>query len=74
MQTNQASKQLTNLTNLPQLVRPNHACSLLSISKTTLYRLINNDKLQLVKIGERASAIPSQSIEHYLKSINAISL
>ena len=66
--------QLKNLANLPQLVRPKQACVLLSISKATLYRLINADKLQLVKIGERASAIPSESIENYLRSINAISL
>lgn len=66
--------QLKNLANLPQLIRPKQACVLLSISKPTLYRLINADKLQLVKIGERASAIPSESIENYLRSINAISL
>lgn len=66
--------QIKNLANLPQLVRPNHACKILSVSHSTLYRLINADKLQLVKIGERASAIPSESIENYLRSINAISL
>lgn len=74
MQRNQISNQLANLANLPQLVRPKQACSLLSISKSSLYRLINAEKLQLVKIGERASAIPSESIENYLRSINAISI
>lgn len=72
MQKNQ-NLQLKNLANLPQLVRPKQACVLLSISKSSLYRLINADKLQIVKIGDRASAIPSESIENYLRSINAIS-
>jgi len=66
--------QLNDLANLPQLVRPKQTCFVLSISKATLYRLIQADKLRLVKIGERASAIPKESIENYLKSINAISL
>lgn len=74
MQRDQISNQLKNLANLPQLVRPKQACTLLSISKSSLYRLINDDKLQLVKISERASAVPLESIENYLRSINAISL
>lgn len=73
MQTTQ-NLQLKNLANLPQLVRPKQACIILSISHSTLYKLIKEEKLQLVKIGERASAIPSESIENYLRSINAISL
>jgi excisionase family DNA binding protein len=64
---------LESLTNTPYL-RLNKACELLSISKTTLYRLIDADKLQLVKIGERASAITTDSIVKHLKTINAISL
>lgn len=74
MQTNQTSKHFTNLSNLPPLVRPKQVCSLLSISKTTLYKLINKGNLKLVKINERASAIPSESIEKYLKQINAVGL
>ena len=66
------SNQITNLSNLPQLVKPKQVCVLLSISKSTLYRFISADKLKLVKIGERASAVPSESIEGYLRSINAI--
>lgn len=72
MQHIQVSNQLANLASLPQLVRPKQACGLLSISKSSLYRLVNADKLRLVKISERASAIPIESIENYLKSINAI--
>ena len=66
------NNQLANLANTPRLFRPKQACTVLAISKSTLYRLINTNKLQLVKIGERASAIPSESIANYLKSINAI--
>ena len=66
------SNQIANLSNLPQLVKPKQVCVLLSISKSTLYRLISADKLKLVKISERASAVPSESIEGYLRSINAI--
>ena len=72
MQPIQISSQNSSLTSLPQLVKPKQVCVLLSISKSTLYRLITADKLKLVKISERASAIPSESIVSYLRSINAI--
>lgn len=72
MQNIHTSNQNSNLANLPQLVKPKQVCVLLSISKSTLYRLISANKLKLVKISDRASAIPSESIEGYLRSINAI--
>jgi excisionase family DNA binding protein len=52
----------TNTCSNPIAYRPNEAARLLSISRSTLYRFVTQGHLQLVKIGERSSAIPRESI------------
>ncbi|WP_232469793.1 helix-turn-helix transcriptional regulator [Burkholderia pseudomallei] len=43
----------------------------LSISKTTVYRLVGAGKLRLVKIGTRSSYITAESVDAFLAEINA---
>lgn len=46
----------------PAVRRPNDTAYLLGISRSTLYRLVTQGELQLVKISERSSAITRESI------------
>lgn len=46
----------------PPVRRPNDTAYLLGISRSTLYRLVKQGELQLVKLGERSSAITRESI------------
>ncbi len=43
----------------------------LSISKTTVYRLVGAGKLRLVKIGTRSSYITTESVDAFLAEIKA---
>lgn len=43
----------------------------LSISKTTVYRLVGAGKLRLVKIGTRPSYITAESVDAFLAEITA---
>ncbi|KFL51447.1 hypothetical protein JM78_23785 [Burkholderia pyrrocinia] len=43
----------------------------LSISKTTVYRLVGAGKLRLVKIGTRSSYITAESVDAFLAEIKA---
>lgn len=39
------------------LPRPNRACEILGISRSTLHRLVRAGELELIKLGPRASAV-----------------
>ncbi|KVE89130.1 transcriptional regulator [Burkholderia cepacia] len=43
----------------------------LSISKTTVYRLVGAGKLRLVKIGMHSSFITAESVDAFLAEIDA---
>lgn len=45
---------------------------MLSISRATVYRLVNDGKLKLVKIGTSASGITAESLEQHLRRIGAV--
>jgi excisionase family DNA binding protein len=47
----------------PKIYRINAATTKLSVSRSTIYRLVKSGKLTLVKIGERASGITADSID-----------
>ncbi|NDG50640.1 MAG: DNA-binding protein [Rhodospirillales bacterium] len=46
-------------------VRPTEACRLIGIGKTTLYELVADKKIRLVKIG-RASVIPLEDLRRLI--------
>ena len=48
--------------------RINRACELLGVSRATTYRLVRDKKLQLVKVGKRASGITAESLEKHLSA------
>ena len=52
---------------LPAVYRINRAGALLGVSRATTYRLVKDKKLELVKVGERASAMAAESLENHLK-------
>jgi excisionase family DNA binding protein len=49
-------------TTTPKLYRIHAVMDQLSISRTTVYRLVNQGKLKLVKIGTRSSGITADSL------------
>lgn len=51
-----------NQTPTPKLYRINAVMQQLGISRTTVYRLVNQGKLKLVKIGVRSSGITAESL------------
>ncbi|WP_175924932.1 helix-turn-helix transcriptional regulator [Burkholderia cepacia] len=46
-----------------KLYRIKAVMDMTSISRTTVYRLVDKGKLKLVKIGERSSGIAAESVE-----------
>ncbi|MBD9406225.1 helix-turn-helix transcriptional regulator [Acidovorax sp. 22279] len=46
----------------------NRAAEKLDVSRSTIYRLVNDKHLTLVKVGKRASRITAKSIHDYLAS------
>lgn len=53
----------TVTTPTPKLYRIQAVMQQLSVSRATVYRLVNNGKLKLVKIGERSSGITAESVD-----------
>jgi excisionase family DNA binding protein len=47
----------------PLTYRINVAMAKLGVSRTTIYRMVNDGKLQLIKISKRASGITADSLE-----------
>ncbi|RBB41100.1 transcriptional regulator [Burkholderia reimsis] len=46
-----------------KLYRIKAVMDMTSVSRTTVYRLVDKGKLKLVKIGERSSGITAESVE-----------
>ncbi|MDA8447170.1 helix-turn-helix transcriptional regulator [Paracidovorax valerianellae] len=60
------------------LTEPSHsvyriarACQKLDVSRSTVYRLVKDKKLVLVKLGERASGITVTSMNRYIQQLEA---
>ncbi|MDY7802785.1 helix-turn-helix domain-containing protein [Burkholderia stagnalis] len=53
-----------------RLYRVAEVMKLLSVSRSTVYRLVRDGKLTLVKIGERSSGITSASLDAFLSRPN----
>jgi len=58
---------------MPALLTIADFCRLYGISRSTAYRLINNQNINLVKIG-RASRIKREDAEAWLASLEPVSL
>jgi len=52
----------------PLAYQINRAAEKLDVSRSTIYRLVKDRHLKLVKVGKRASRITAQSIHEYLES------
>ncbi|RQT43151.1 DNA-binding protein [Burkholderia cepacia] len=52
-----------------KLYKVRYVMSLLSISKTTVYRLVDAGKLCLVKLGTRSSYITAESVDALLEQL-----
>ena len=63
-QINTAGRQMID--SPPLVYRINRACSKLGVSRSTIYRLVRQKKLDMVKISERASGITAESIGRHL--------
>lgn len=59
---------MTTLTEPNRTYRINRVCELLGVSRATAYRLVRDKKLQLVKVGKRASGLTADSIEKHLNA------
>ena len=46
----------------PRAFRLADACRLLSVSRSTLYRLVSDEKIKIVKLG-KCSRVPASEIE-----------
>ena len=46
----------------PRAFRISDACQLLSVSRSTLYRLVSDEKIKIVKLG-KCSRVPTSEIE-----------
>lgn len=53
---------------MSQLIPLDQACSLASISRSTLYRLIKSGRIRVVRIG-RAVRIPLSELEHFVSDL-----
>jgi excisionase family DNA binding protein len=53
-----------------RIYRINAAAALLSVSRTTIYRMVKAGHLDLVKISVRASGITAKSIDARLQGID----
>ncbi|WP_353192153.1 helix-turn-helix domain-containing protein [Pandoraea pnomenusa] len=51
----------------PKLYRVKAAMQQLGVSKATIYRLVADGRLTLVKIGKHASGITAESIEQLVR-------
>lgn len=61
---------MTTNTQAPRLLVPiNEAVYLLATSRSSLYRLVKQGHLQLVKLGARRSAITRESILSFAESL-----
>jgi excisionase family DNA binding protein len=40
---------------------------LLGLSQSTIYRIVDEGRLKLVKVGKRASAVPADSLRAYMQ-------
>jgi excisionase family DNA binding protein len=56
-----------NTPTTPRLYRIKDVMHELGVSRMTVYRLVNQGKLTLVKIGARASGITSESLDALLR-------
>jgi len=54
-----------------KLYRIKAVMDMLSISRTTVYGLVDKGKLKLVKIGERFSGITAESVEAIMAGTDA---
>ncbi len=52
----------------PLAYQINQAAAKLDVSRSTIYRLVKDKHLKLVKVGKRASRITAKSINEYLES------
>jgi excisionase family DNA binding protein len=56
----------------PRVYRMNTATEMLGVSRNTIYRLVRNGELVLVKVGAKASGITSESLIAFLAKKPAI--
>ncbi|MFM0507705.1 helix-turn-helix transcriptional regulator [Paraburkholderia sp. RL17-373-BIF-A] len=55
----------------PKLYRIPAVMAQLSVSRATIYRMVADGKLRLVKIGARSSGITAESIEKLLNATHS---
>lgn len=51
---------------VPKLYRVTDVMTLLSVSRATVYRMVGDGKLRLIKIGRRSSRVTAESIDALL--------
>lgn len=56
---------------IPLACQINRPAEKLDVSRATIYRLVKDKHLKLVKVGKRASRITAQSLTDYLESRRA---
>lgn len=58
------------MTSIQKHYRIPEVMELLGLSQTTIYRMVSDGRLKLVKVGKRASAIPADSLRDLMKGMN----
>lgn len=58
------------MTAIQRHYRVEEVAELLGISRITVYRMVNQGKLKLVKVGTRASGVPADSLHAWMKGEN----
>jgi len=51
---------------IQKFYRVSEVVQLLGVSQTTVYRMVTEGRLTLVKVGKRASAVPADSLREFM--------
>lgn len=57
---------MTNTTVVPDLLKPDQAAAMLSVSRSMIYRLMRTGELQSVKVGN-CRRIPRKAVAEYIE-------
>ncbi|MFL9918815.1 helix-turn-helix domain-containing protein [Paraburkholderia fungorum] len=57
------------MTTIQKHYRIAEVMQLLGLSQRTIYRMVGDGRLKLVKVGKRASAVPADSLRAYMRDV-----
>lgn len=70
LKNNTATKNIFDILKKEKMLPTNIAAEKLKISRSTLYRLIEEGQLKVVRVSKRNIRVLESSLQNYLKSLN----